>query len=156
MEIRDNYVEYEVPQFRTRAMINRSIKDLLHGRERKVFWRDQHMKTRARGYSRVMLRSLSNDVFERQTSTGSGLFVLFSRDFEQILGQNVCLRVKTLSNANMVASRRIKKEKGLLPVNVLRLKRCCLKSLWHWALLFRPQTFLKPKKALCFCFLHCS
>ena len=29
--------------------------------------------------------SLSNDVFERRTSSGSGLFELFGRDFEQIL-----------------------------------------------------------------------
>ena len=33
--------------------------------------------------------SLSNDVFERLTSSGSGLFELFSRDFEQILRQIV-------------------------------------------------------------------
>ena len=49
--------------------------------------------------------SLSNDVFERRTSTGCGLFAPFSRDFEQILGQNVPLRVKTLSNTNLVALR---------------------------------------------------
>ena len=49
--------------------------------------------------------SLSNDVFERRTSTGCGLFALFSRDFEQIRGQNVPLRVKTLSNTNLVALR---------------------------------------------------
>ena len=49
--------------------------------------------------------SLSNDVFERRTSTGCGLFALFSRDFEQIRGQNVPLRVKTLTNTNLVALR---------------------------------------------------
>ena len=49
--------------------------------------------------------SLSNDVFERRTSTGCALFALFSRDFEQIRGQNVPLRVKTLSNTNLVALR---------------------------------------------------
>ena len=47
----------------------------------------------------------SLDVFERRTSTGCGLFAPFSRDFEQILGQNVPLRVKTLSNTNLVALR---------------------------------------------------
>ena len=41
----------------------------------------------------TLVGSLSNDVFERRTSTGCGLFALFSRDFEQILGQNVPLRV---------------------------------------------------------------
>ena len=42
------------------------------------------------------LRSLSNDFFERRTLTGSGLFELSGRDFEQILGQIVCIKVKTL------------------------------------------------------------
>ena len=41
----------------------------------------------------LLLGSLRNDVFERRTSTGSGLFALFSRGFEEILGQNVSLRV---------------------------------------------------------------
>ena len=49
--------------------------------------------------------SLSNEVLERRMSTGCGLFALFSRDFEQIRGQNVPLRVKTLSNTNLVALR---------------------------------------------------
>ena len=66
--------------------------------------------------------SLSSGVFERRTSTGSGVFALFGRDFEQILGQIVSLRVKALSNTNLVASRHIKSEKGPLPVNVRRSK----------------------------------
>ena len=41
----------------------------------------------------MLLGSLRNDVFERRTSTGSRLFALFSRGFEEILGQNVSLRV---------------------------------------------------------------
>ena len=58
--------------------------------------------------------SLGRDVFERRTSTGCGLFALFGRDFEQILGQNVPLRVKTLSNTNLVALRySLKKRKTL-------------------------------------------
>ena len=32
----------------------------------------------------VNLESLSSDVFERRTSTGSGLVTLLSRDFEHI------------------------------------------------------------------------
>ena len=46
---------------------------------------------------------LNNDVFEQRTSTGSGLFALFGSDSEQILGKIVSLRVKTLSNTNLVA-----------------------------------------------------
>ena len=58
--------------------------------------------------------SLGNDVFERRTSTGCELFAPFSRDFEQILGQNVPLRVKTLSNTNLVVSRYIQKKRKTL------------------------------------------
>ena len=72
--------------------------------------------------ARVLIGSLSNDVFEPCTSPGSGLFELFGRDFEQILWQIVSVRVKTLSNTNLVASRNIKEEKGSLPVPVPLLK----------------------------------
>ena len=71
--------------------------------------------------------SLSNVVFERHTSTGSGRFALFGRDFEQILGQVVSLRVTTLGNTNLKASRRIKREKGSHPVDVRRSKTSPLK-----------------------------
>ena len=50
--------------------------------------------------------SLTKDDFELRNSTGSGLFELFSRDFKQILGQIVCIRVKTLSNRKLMASKR--------------------------------------------------
>ena len=67
--------------------------------------------------SDVGIRSSRHDVFERRTSTGSGFFLkLFVRDFEQILGQIDSIRVKTLSNTNLVALRHIKKEKCSLPV----------------------------------------
>ena len=46
----------------------------------------------------TVLVSLSSDVFERGTSTGSGLFALLSRDFDQIFGQIVFIRIKTLDN----------------------------------------------------------
>ena len=49
------------------------------------------------------LGSLSSDVFERRTSTGNGLFAHLSRDFEQIFGQIVSIRIKTLGNINTVA-----------------------------------------------------
>ena len=74
-----------------------------------------------------LLGSLSSDVFERRTSTGSGRFALLSHDFEQIFGQIVSIRIKTLGNKNAVASRLIKREKGLLPVDVRRSKTSLLK-----------------------------
>ena len=55
--------------------------------------------------------NLSNNVSERCTSTRNGLFTLFGSDFEQILGQIVFLRVKTLSNTNLVQHQDILKEK---------------------------------------------
>ena len=68
-----------------------------------------------------------NDVLERRTSTGSWLFALLGRDFEQIIGQIVSIRVKTLSNTNLVAWRHIKREKSSLPVDVRRSKTPLLK-----------------------------
>ena len=65
---------------------------------------------------------VTNDVFERLISTGSGLFAPFGRDLEQILGQIVSIRVKILRNTNLVASRQIKREKSSLPVDVRLLK----------------------------------
>ena len=46
----------------------------------------------------MILGSLSSDVFERRTLTGNGLFALLSRDLEQIFGQIVSIRIKTLGN----------------------------------------------------------
>ena len=71
--------------------------------------------------------SLSSDVFERRTSTGNGRFALLSRDFEQIFGQIVSVRIKTLGNINTVVSRLIKRGKGSLPVDVRRSKTSLLK-----------------------------
>ena len=67
------------------------------------------------------IRSLRNDVFEPRKSTGSGLFAIFRCDFDQIFGQIICMRVKTLRNKNSVASRHIR-EKESLPVDVRRSK----------------------------------
>ena len=50
--------------------------------------------------------NLSKDVFERRTSTGSGLFSFLCSSFPQIFGEIVFIRVKTLSNTNQ-------KNKGL-------------------------------------------
>ena len=55
----------------------------------------QSVKRRSRW---AIIMSLNSDVFERRTSTGSGLFALLSRDFDQILGQIVSIRIKTLDN----------------------------------------------------------
>jgi len=73
------------------------------------------------------LGSLSNSIFEQCMSTGNGLFALFGSDFEQILEHIVSLRLKTLSNTNLVASRHIEGEKGSLPFDVRRLKTLLLK-----------------------------
>ena len=54
-------------------------------------------------HSDRILGSLSSDVFERRTSTGNGLFAHLSRDFEQIFGQIVSIRIKPLGNTNTVA-----------------------------------------------------
>ena len=68
-----------------------------------------------------MIGSLTNDVFERRASVGSGPFLLFGRVFfKQILEKIVSLRIKTHSNINLVASRHIKREKGSRPVVVRR------------------------------------
>ena len=45
--------------------------------------------------------------FSTTTSTGSGLFALLSRDFEQIFGHIVLKRVKTINNTNLVTLRHI-------------------------------------------------
>jgi len=61
-------------------------------------------------------------------STGSGVFALLLRDFEQIFGQIVSLRVKSQrSNTNLVASRRLKRQKDSLMVDVRRSKTSLLK-----------------------------
>ena len=75
----------------------------------------------------AIIGSLSNSVFERRTSTGSCFFAPLRRDFEQIFGQIVSIRVKTLSNTNLVGPRHIKREKRLLPVDVRRSKTSLLK-----------------------------
>ena len=75
----------------------------------------------------TLVGSKSNDVSERRASTRSSLFEFYGRDFEQILGQIVSVRVKTLSNINLVASRHINREKGSLPIEVRRSKTSLLK-----------------------------
>ena len=64
---------------------------------------------------------------EGRKSTGSCFFVPLSRDFEQMFGQIDSIRVKTLSNRNLVASMHTKREKRPLPVDVRRSKTSLLK-----------------------------
>ena len=74
---------------------------------------------------KIEIWSFRNDVFERRTSTGSGFFVLLRHDFEQMFGQIFSIRVKALSNTNLLASRHIIIEKGPLPVDA-RLSKTSL------------------------------
>ena len=65
----------------------------------------------------------------RRASSVSGLFALLSRNFEQILGQIVSLREKTLSNTNLVLPRHIKQEKAYFWLTSVAQKGRCLNSL---------------------------
>ena len=71
--------------------------------------------------------SFSSDVFEPRTSTGSGLFAVLSRQFEQIFGQIHSITVKLRSNTNLVPWRYIKRGTGSLPVDVRRSRTSLLK-----------------------------
>ena len=64
---------------------------------------------------------------ERRTSTGCGLIPNLGRDVDQIFGQIIFMREKTLKNTNLVVSRHIKRENGSLPVDVHRSKTFLLK-----------------------------
>ena len=80
--------------------------------------------------------NLSNDVFKPRTSTGSELFEIFGRYFENNFGQIVFTTVTTFRNTNLVTLRHIKREKPSLPVDVRRSK------------LNRVKTLKSPKRAL--------
>ena len=71
--------------------------------------------------------SLSNSVFERWTSTGSGLFASLGSSLVETLGYIIFIREKKVNNPNLYASRHIKMEKASLPVNVRRLKTSLVK-----------------------------
>ena len=63
------------------------------------------MKTwsRATNLRLPLIVNLSKDVFERRTSTESGLFSFLDSDFAHLLGQLVSIIVKTLRNTNLGA-----------------------------------------------------
>ena len=73
------------------------------------------------------LESLSKDVFERRTPTGSVFFALFgsgfARDFEKI----VCIKIKEPSKTNLVTSKHNKREKASPPLDVGRSETSLLK-----------------------------
>ena len=69
-----------------------------------------------------IIGSLSSDVLERRTFTGSGLFALLSCNFQQIFGQIVSSRVKALSNAELRASRHTKQRKACFRLTCLAQK----------------------------------
>ena len=75
----------------------------------------------------MTIMNLSKDVFERRTSTGSGLFSFLDSGFAHLLGQLVSIIVKTLRNTNLGASRCFKMKKTSLPVDVRRSKTPLLK-----------------------------
>ena len=77
--------------------------------------------------AREILGSLSNNVLERRTSTGSGLFSFFDSGFAQIFSQIASITVKKLRNTNFISSRHVKRENTSLPVDVRRSKTSLLK-----------------------------
>ena len=77
--------------------------------------------------SQLPIASLSKDVFERRSSIGSEFFSFLGNVFAKIFGQIVCIRVKKHGKTNVVASRHIKRQKVLLPVELRRSKTPFLK-----------------------------
>ena len=75
----------------------------------------------------LTLGSLSSNVFERRTSTGSGLFSFFDGGFAQIFSQIASITVKKRRNTNLISSRHVKRENTSLPVDVRRSKTSLLK-----------------------------
>ena len=75
----------------------------------------------------VLIGSLSINVFERRTSTGSGLFSFFDGGFAQMFSQIASITVKKLRNTHFISSRHVKRENTSLPVNVRRSKTSLLK-----------------------------
>ena len=79
------------------------------------------------------LESLSKDVFTPRTSSWRGRFAFLGDELAHIFVQMVCMRVKTLSKTNLVASyRHIKMKKGALLVGVHRPKISLLQFLPGW------------------------
>ena len=60
-------------------------------------------------------------------STGSGLYAVLGRDVDQILGQIISMREKTLTNINLVALRHFERKNATLSVDVHRSNTSLLK-----------------------------
>ena len=73
-----------------------------------------------------LLVSLSKDVLEGRTLSGSAVFSFLGNDFAQIFGQIVLIRLKALSNPNLEALWQIKRERDSLPLDVRRSKTLLL------------------------------
>ena len=72
---------------------------------------------------------ISTEVCERRKSNGSGLLAILSYDFEQIFGQILSVRVKSLSNTDLVSSRHLKEKRAHFRLTCVARKRRCLSSL---------------------------
>ena len=90
-------------------------------------WKNIHVRAFSISEDPTIAEPGTGYVFERRTSRGNGIFALLSLVFKQIFGQIVFLRVKTLCNTNVVASRLIKREKRSLPDDVRRRKTSVVK-----------------------------
>ena len=89
------------------------------------------------------LESLSKDVFERRTPTGSVFFALFGGRFARNFEKIVCIKVREPSKTNLVTSRHIKKEKASL-LDVMQRERCVtskkrLRGRLHFLLMWAAQ-----------------
>ena len=73
----------------------------------------------------------SSRVMGWRTLTESWCFALLGSGLAQILGQMVSIGVKALSNANLGASKHVKRKKSWLPVDVRRSKTPLLEPATH-------------------------
>ena len=94
-----------------------------------VHLKDQECRAESSLLRKGLLGSLSKVVFERRTSTGSGLFSSFDGVFAQIFSQIAFITVKKLRNTNFISSRHVKRENATLPVDVRRSKTPLLELL---------------------------
>ena len=74
----------------------------------------------------ILQGSLSNNVYERRTSTGNGLFSFFDDGFAQSFSQIATIRVKKLSNTNFISSRHINGKSPHFRLTSVAQKRLCL------------------------------
>ena len=75
------------------------------------------------------LGSLSNDVFERRKSAGSGLLSFLDDGFAKIFSQIALVRVKKLSNTNLYRQSILRGKRPHFRLTCVAQKRFCLSSL---------------------------